>query len=51
MALFSNGKPEEFLLFIRNLNMDLEDSLTLEPAAKVQYLGTFVCGKALRNFD
>ena len=36
MALFDNGEPEEFLLFIRNFKMTLEASGTLKSDAKIQ---------------
>ena len=34
MSLFENGKPEEFLLFVRNFNMTLAASGTLEAGEK-----------------
>ena len=51
MCLFNNGKPEEFLLFVRNFNMTLVASGTLEAGAKYQYLSTLIRGEALRQFD
>ena len=51
MALFDNGNPEKFLLFVRNFNMILKDSGTLEPAAKAWYFRMLVCGEELRQFD
>ena len=51
MALFDNGKPEEFLLFIKNFNMTLEASGMLNSGAKIQYLHTLVHGEVLRQFD
>ena len=51
MALFDNGKPEEFLLFIRNFNMTLEATVMLETYVKDQYLCTHVHGEVLRQFD
>ena len=36
MALFANGDPEEFLLFIRNFNMTPEASGTLKDGANIQ---------------
>ena len=51
MALFDNGDPEDFLLFVRNLNMNLEASGTLATYAKFQYLHTLVRGKSLRQFE
>ena len=44
MALFDNGEPEEFLLFIRNLNMTLEASGMLVAIAKIQHLRTLLRG-------
>ena len=43
MALFDNGKPEEFLLFVRNFNMNLAASAIMKTATKVQYICTLVC--------
>ena len=51
MSLFDNGKPKEFLLFVRNFNMNLAASGTLEAGVKYQYLRTIVCGEALYQFD
>ena len=51
MALFDNGYPEEFLLFMRNFKMTLEASGTLAASANLQYLRTILCGEALRQFD
>ena len=42
--LFENGEPEEFLLFVRNLNMTLAASGTLATGAKNQYLCTIFSG-------
>ena len=50
MALFYKGYPEEFLLFIQNLNMTLEASGTLKTCSKIQYLHTLVHGEALHHF-
>ena len=50
MALFENGKTEAFLFFVRNFNMNLEASRTLETAAKVQYCHALVCVKSLLQF-
>ena len=44
MSLFDNGKPEEFLLFVRKFNMNLAASRTLEAGTKMQYLFTLVRG-------
>ena len=51
MSLFDNGKPEGFLLFVRNFNMTLAASGALEAGAKYQYLCTLVSGEALHQFD
>ena len=51
MSLFDNGKPEDFLLFVCNFNMNLAASGMLEADAKFQYLCTLVYGEALRQFD
>ena len=50
MSLFDFGKPEEFLLFIRNFNMTLETIKTLYMEPKIQYLCTLVRGEALHQF-
>ena len=51
ISLFDHVEPEEFLLFVRNFQMTLAATGTLEPAAKVQYLHTLVRGEALCQFD
>ena len=51
MALYDNGDPEEFLLFIQNFNMALKASKTLKAGVNIQYLPTLVRGEALRQFD
>ena len=51
IPLFDNDIPEEFLLFVRNFNMTLVESGTLEAGAKYQYLCNLVHGEALRQFD
>ena len=38
MALFDNGDPEEFFLFISNFNMNLEASGMLKYGTNIQYL-------------
>ena len=38
MALFNKGKPEDFLLFVRNLKMTIDASGTLTANAKLPYL-------------
>ena len=47
ISLFDNDNPEEFLLFIRNINMTLEASGTLVYSANIQYLLTMLRGGAL----
>ena len=44
VPFFDNGDPEEFLFFVRDSNMTLAASGTLEMGAKIQYLCTLVCG-------
>ena len=51
MFLFDNGEPEDFLLFVRNFNMTLAASGTLEAGTKVHCLRTLVRGEALCQFD
>ena len=51
MALFENGKPEEFLLYVRNLQITLEASGALATSAKIQYLRMLLRGKELRQVD
>ena len=49
MELFGNYKPVELLLSIRNFNMTLEASTTLNSGANFQYLRTLVHGEALNQ--
>ena len=51
MSLFENGKQEEFLLFMRNFNMNLAASGTMEKGTKIKYLRKLVRGELLRQFD
>ena len=51
MSLFDHVDPEDLLLFVRNFNMTLAASVTLDTDAKVQYLCTLVRGEALRQLD
>ena len=51
MSLFDHGKPEEFLLFVRNSRMTLSATVMLDTYAKVQYIHTLVRGEALCQFD
>ena len=51
MALFDNGKPDAFLLFIQNFNMTIESSGMLRAGEKIQYIHTLVRGEALHQLD
>ena len=51
MSLFDHGNPEEFLLFIRNLNMTLVSTVTQEMGAKIHYICTVVRGEAVLQFE
>ena len=51
MALFSYGKTEEFLLFVRNFKMTIAASGTLTSVTKIQYICTLVHGEALCQFE
>ena len=51
MSLFDHGDPEEFLLFIKNFNMTLAATGTLDMDAKIHYLYTLVRGEELRQFE
>ena len=51
MIFFENGDLEEFLLFVRNFQMTLEDSGALAASAKMQYIFTLLHGGALRQLD
>ena len=50
-SLFYNGNREELLLFVRNFNMTLAESGTLETVSKVQYLCRLLHGEELHQFD
>ena len=43
MALFDNGKPEEFLMFVKNFQIILEASGVLSASAKAQYICMMLC--------
>ena len=49
MYLFDHGDPEEFLLFIKNLNMTLAASGTLDMDARFWYLCTLVHGEGFKS--
>ena len=51
MSLFDNGEPEEFLIFVRNFNMNPVAIGTLDMGVKIQYLCMLVHGEALSRFD
>ena len=51
MYLFGHDKPEEFLLFVHNLNTTLADTGTTGMDVNIQYLCTLVRGEALRQCD
>ena len=50
MSLFYHGDPEDLLFFIRNFNMTLVATRTLDMDARIWYLRTLVRGGALRQF-
>ena len=47
MSLFDHVKPDEFILLVWNFKMTLAATGIMETEAKIQYLITLVCGKAL----
>ena len=51
MALFDNGDPEEFLLFIRKFQMTLKASGTITSGSNIQYICMLVCGEAFCQID
>ena len=51
MALFGNGKPEEFLFFVRKFRMTIKASGALDASTKIQYLRMLILGVALRQLD
>ena len=51
MSLFDHGKPEEFVLFVQNFQMNLAASGMLETEEKVNYICTLVSGGSLCQFD
>ena len=44
MALFDNGEFDEFLLFMQNSNMMLNESWMLTDNKKLQYIRTIIRG-------
>ena len=51
MYLFDHDKPQKFILFVRNFQMNLAAMGALETKVKVQYLCMLVRGEALYQFD
>ena len=51
MSLFDNGEPEDLLLFVRNFNMTIAASGTLEADEIFQFLFNIVHGEALYQFS
>ena len=49
MALFDNGDPEEFLLFILNFQMALEASGKFAAGVKIQYFRMLLRGNCYLN--
>ena len=50
MSLFDHGKPEDFLLFIRNFNTNLAATGMLNMDTKIQYLCTLFLAEVLHKF-
>ena len=51
MSFFENGDPEELSFFVRNFNITLATSGTLETGAKIQYLRNIVRRESLHEFN
>ena len=51
MSLFEHGHPEEFLLFMKNFNMTLTSTGTLNMDSEINNLCTLVRGEVLHQFD
>ena len=51
MALFDNGDPEEFLLFVRKFQMTLKASASLSVNSNIQYLCTVLRDEVLIQLD
>ena len=49
IALSDNSDPEEFLLFLRNFQMNPEALETLTNSVKIHYLRMLLRGKALQQ--
>ena len=50
MALFDNGKPEGFLLFMQKFITTIDSSGTLTANTKLHYIRMILRGEALRQF-
>ena len=51
VALFENGEPEEFLLFIREFRKTLRANGVMPEIGRIQYLCTLLCGESLFEFE
>ena len=51
LALFDNGKPEEFLFFISKFQMTLKAAGTLASGVKIRYLSMIVCEEVLHQLN
>ena len=51
MSLFEKFDSEEFLVFLRNFNMTLAASRTLEMGSRIEYLIALVHFESLHQFD
>ena len=51
MALFDNGNPEEFLLFVWNFQMTLEESGYIAASINIRSLPTMLRGEVLHQLD
>ena len=51
MALFDNGKPEEFLLFVQDFKMTLKAMGKIASNEKIHCLCMILYGAALCQFD
>ena len=51
MDLFDNGEPEEFLLFIQNYQITIDELVTLGTGANIQYLCILLHGEAIHQLE
>ena len=51
MALFGNGEPEEFLLFVQKFQLTLKAPVTIDASTKMQYFCTLLHEEALRQLE